>query len=266
MSAGPMGVLAKILARKRGEVADLERSSLAPRLAEVARQAPPPRDFLAALRGPGRVPVIAEIKRRSPSAGELAGLVAPGERARQYEAGGAAAISVLTDGPYFGGSLDDLAQARRAVELPILRKDFILEPLQVCQARAAGADAVLLIVAALDEPKLHELYGCCLDWGMQALLEVHGEEELETALRLNPPLIGINNRDLVSLQVDLNTSLALRPLIDDGVLVVAESGVSGPDDVRRLLAGGLNAFLVGSRLMQAEDPVAALSQLVKAAG
>lgn len=257
-------VLARILASKRGEV---EALRVARPLAELRRQAqdtPAPRDFLAALKAAPRVALIAEIKRFSPSEGSLAGEMSVARQARAYAAGGAAALSVLTDGPFFGGSLADLAEARAAVHLPILRKDFILDPAQIYEARLAGADAVLLIVAALEPALLAELHGLARDLGLTPLVEVHGADELIPALALGPGLLGINNRDLKTLAVDLNTSLRLRPLIPAGVTVVAESGVQGLADIRGLKRGGLDAFLVGSALMRAADPQAAVAALVGA--
>lgn len=257
-------VLRRILERKRQEVAALKRGP-GDELPRRAAQAPPPRDFLAALRArPGRA-FIAEIKRASPSAGRLARGVDPAARARQYAAGGAAALSVLTDGPFFGGSLADLQRARAAVKLPVLRKDFIIDPAQVYESRAAGADAVLLIAAALEEGQMRDLYQQALGLGLAVLPEVHQEAELERVLALGPPLVGVNNRDLHTLQVELATSLRLRRLIPAGIMVVAESGLSGRDQVASLRAGGLEAFLVGSHLMRAPDPEAALRELVEAA-
>lgn len=254
-------VLARIVAAKREEVARLRVSFLLAELKAAAADAAPPRDFLAALRDCPVTPVIAEIKRRSPSAGALAAAVDPADQARAYARGGAAALSVLTDGPFFGGSLEDLRAARAAVALPVLRKDFIIDPAQVYESRAAGADAVLLIAAALSSTQLTELHGLALELGLAALVEVHHERELLAALAPRPRLLGINNRDLTTLSVDLATSLRVRSRIPAGPLVVAESGVESPADVARLKAGGLDAFLVGSSLMRAPDPAAALAAL-----
>lgn len=257
-------VLARIMESKRGEVARLKSATPLKELRRRALDTPLPRDFLAALRAAPGVALIAEIKRSSPSAGSLAGAIAVGHQARAYAAGGAAACSVLTDGPFFGGSLEDLVEARQAVDLPILRKDFTMDPAQIYQARLAGADAVLLIVAALEPGLLAELYGLARELGLTPLIEVHGQDELAPALACQPPLLGINNRDLKTLTVDLATCLKLRPLVPPGVTVVAESGVEGPEDIRRLIAGGLNAFLVGSALMRAPDARAAVAALVGA--
>ena len=179
-------------------------------------------------------------------------------QARAYAAGGAAACSVLTDGPFFGGSLADLARVRGAVQVPLLRKDFILHPAQIYQARLAGADALLLIAAALEPEQLAALYAEALALGLTPLIEVHAAQELP------PVLVGVNNRDLKTLAVDLGTCLRLRPLIPASTLVVAESGIRGPQDVARLQAGGLDAFLVGTLLMRASDPQAAVAALAAA--
>ncbi|MBI5524240.1 MAG: indole-3-glycerol phosphate synthase TrpC [Desulfarculus sp.] len=257
-------VLARILASKRQEVAALRTATP---LADLRRQAldtPAPRDFLAALKAAPGAALIAEIKRSSPSAGGINQGVAVAGQALAYALGGAAALSVLTDGPFFGGSLADLKEARAAVSLPILRKDFIIDEAQVYEARAAGADAVLLIVAALTPARLADLYALAGELGLTALIEVHGEDELAPALALKPPLLGINNRDLKTLAVSLDTCLGLRPLVPAGVTVVAESGIETPADVARLHAGGLRAFLVGSALMRAGDPRGMVASLVAA--
>ncbi|MCF8099687.1 MAG: indole-3-glycerol phosphate synthase TrpC [Desulfarculaceae bacterium] len=264
MAYSDLGVLARILEAKRQEVAALKAARSLAELRREAESAPPARPFLAALRQAPGIAVIAEIKRRSPSRGDLA----PGEdvptRAKAYQAGGAAARSVVTDMPFFGGTLADLAAARQAVPMPALRKDFIIDSAQVYQARAAGADAVLLIAAALEGPELAELYHLAKGLGMEVLLEVHKAAELEPVLALDPPLVGINNRDLKTLKVSLDTSRELRRIIPAKVTVVAESGVSRPEQVRALKAAGLDAFLVGTSLMLASDPTATLRELVEA--
>lgn len=259
-------ILDKILAKKRAEVEALKAETGIDEFIARAKLAPMPRDFTDALRVRSRVPVIAEIKKKSPSAGELNGHIDVAARARRYQAGGASAISVLTDGPFFGGEIEDLALVRETVFLPVLRKDFLIDPVQVYQARGAGADAVLLIAAALDDRTLAELFGLTRDLGMAALVEVHNGEELDRALRLKPSLLGINNRDLATLEVSLETSLALRRRIPEGITVVAESGVSAPGEIRRLHKAGLDAFLVGTALMKANDPAALLKSLVEAGG
>ncbi|BEQ14274.1 indole-3-glycerol phosphate synthase TrpC [Desulfoferula mesophila] len=265
MKTGDLGVLDRILETKRAEVAALKAARPLAELRRAAEAAPPGRGFLAALRDAPGVALIAEIKRRSPSRGDLAPGEAVPQRARAYQAGGAAALSVLTDRHYFGGSLGDLAEARRAVTLPALRKDFIIDPAQIYEAKAAGADAVLLIAAALEKAELAELYHLARSLGLDVLLEVHQAAELEPVLALDPPLVGINNRNLKTMQVSLDTSRELRKLIPAPVTVVAESGVSRPEQVRELRAAGLNAFLVGTSLMLAPDPTATLRGLVEAA-
>jgi indole-3-glycerol phosphate synthase len=257
-------VLEKIVAHKRREVAALTGPAVRDDLARRVEESPPPRDFLAALRQVRGVPIIAEIKRGSPSAGTLRQNIDPARTAAAYQAGGAAALSVLTDRRFFQGSPQDLEWARAACDRPVLRKDFIIDPIQLVESRAMGADAVLLIAAALGPDQLVELYGAARDLGLTPLVEVHHARELPAILDLDPPLIGVNNRDLKTLEVDLMTCLALRPMIPDDVLVVAESGIATPADVTRLVAGGLNAFLVGTALMRADDPAVALRDLVGA--
>ncbi len=256
-------MLRRILAAKAVEVEALLREPGLEALARAAGQAPPPRDFMAALAGAPGAAVIAEIKRRSPSAGELRAEADPAALARTYEEAGAAALSVLTDGPFFGGSLDDLTAARAACSLPVLRKDFVLHEAQVYQARAAGADAVLLIAAALDPVRLAALHGLAQSLGLAVLVEVHRPGELGTALAAGPSLLGINNRDLGDFSVDIDNCLRLRPLIPAGITVVAESGISRPEQVHSLRRAGMDAFLVGSALMRAPDPGPALARLVQ---
>jgi indole-3-glycerol phosphate synthase len=217
--------------------------------------------MVAALRSCQHIPIIAEIKRASPSAGSLKTEVNVAELAQLYARGGASALSVLTDGPYFGGSLEDLKEARSEVSLPILRKDFIIDPIQIYESRIAGADAVLLIAAALSGPELEALFVEARDFRMTPLVEVHGEEELEPVLALNPHIVGVNNRDLSTLEVSLETCVRIRPLIPPDVLVVGESGIQGPEDVKRLRNAGLDAFLIGTTLMRAKDPQAELSRM-----
>jgi len=264
MAGAPGPHLARILAKKGEEVAELKSRVDRRDLKRQAEDAPPSRDFLAALQNCPHVPIIAEIKKTSPSAGTIKSGVDVRRLAQEYQTGGAAALSVLTDQPFFGGSLADLAEARPAVNLPILRKDFLIDPLQLYQARAAGADAVLLIVAALEPVRLAELFHEALELGLTPLVEVHRENEVPTALALNPPLIGLNNRDLTTLEVSLETCLRLRPLITNGALVVAESGINEPAEVALLRAAGLNAFLVGTALMRAADPKSLLTALGRA--
>ncbi|HQE91934.1 MAG TPA: indole-3-glycerol phosphate synthase TrpC [Anaerolineae bacterium] len=245
-------ILDEIIAHKREEVARQKQARPPAAVIAEAASAPPPRDFLAALQTPG-VSLIAEVKKASPSKGLLCPDFDPLGLARAYAANGAAAISVLTDARFFQGSLDDLRAVRQAVNVPVLRKDFIIDPTQVYEARAAGADAALLIVAALDDATLHDLYVLIRQLGMAALIEVHNAAELERALSLHPRLVGVNNRDLRTFHVTLDTTAALRPHIPAEVVVVAESGIHTPADVARLAASGVDAMLVGEALVTAED-------------
>lgn len=251
-------MLDEIVAAKRLEAGRL-------RLAEVraaAADAPPVRDFVSALQDPARVRVIAEVKRRSPSAGWIRPDADAATVARGYAAAGAAAISVLTDHAWFGGALADLADVRRAVDLPVLRKDFVVAPEQVWEARAAGADAVLLIARILDDAALGQLHEAAGDAGLAALVEVHDEAEIERALGAGARVVGVNNRDLSVFRTDLAVSERLAPLVPAGVVLVAESGIAAPADVDRLGAAGVDAVLVGEVLMRAAVPDAALRTLV----
>ncbi len=245
-------ILDKIIAHKREELVQQKRDKPLATWRAEAESTALPRDFLAALRAPG-VSLIAEVKKASPSKGLLCPDFDPVRLARTYAANGAAAISVLTDERFFQGSLDDLRAVREAVDIPVLRKDFIVDAYQVYEARAAGADAVLLIVAALDDATLHDLYTRIRQLGMAALIEVHNAAELERALSLRPRLIGVNNRDLRTFHVTLDTTAALRPRIPDEVVLVAESGIHTPEDVARLAVIGVDAMLVGEALVTAGD-------------
>jgi indole-3-glycerol phosphate synthase len=202
--------------------------------------------------------VIAEIKRRSPSKGDLAAITDPAALARQYAAGGAAAVSVLTEERRFGGSLDDLRAVRAAVDVPLLRKDFIVEPYQVVEARSAGADLVLLIVAALEDDPLRRLYDQAGELGMTVLVEVHDEAETERAVALGAELVGVNARNLRTLEIDQDTFGRLAPLVPDDRVKVAESGIFGPVDVKRHVAEGARAVLVGEALVKDGDPEGAV--------
>ncbi|HLT69162.1 MAG TPA: indole-3-glycerol phosphate synthase TrpC [Acidimicrobiales bacterium] len=231
-----------------------------------ARAEPPARGFAAALRAADGVGVIAEVKRRSPSKGDLAPDLDPAALARAYEAGGAACLSVLTDRDFFAGSPDDLRAARAAAALPVLRKDFTVSPADVCDARLMGADAVLLIVAALDDEELAELHRLALDLGLDALVEVHDEAELERALEVGATLVGVNQRDLVTFEVDHERAVRVARAMPAGVVRVAESGIRGPDDVAALADAGFDAVLVGESLVTAGDPGAAVAGLRSAGG
>jgi indole-3-glycerol phosphate synthase len=254
-----MNVLEQIVERTRAEVARRRGTTS---LSEVERQAAtraaadPPRGFAAVLSGPG-VAVIAEHKRRSPSAGVIREDLELEDVVTAYDRGGASAISVLTEQESFGGTLADLARARAVTELPLLRKDFVVDPYQVSEALAAGADAILLIVAALEQPELEALYAQADGLGLGVLVEVHDESELDRAARLGARVIGINNRDLKTLAVDTQRTHALLPRVPSGATLVAESGFRTRDDLDRLSAAGVDAVLVGEALMRAADIEAA---------
>ncbi|HEX9052109.1 MAG TPA: indole-3-glycerol phosphate synthase TrpC [Anaeromyxobacter sp.] len=258
-----MTFLSDILARKRDEVAAARAAVPERELGARAKDAPPPRPFAAALSlrgGPARV--VAEVKRASPSAGAIrAGLDAPAQ-ARAYAEAGAAAISVLTDGPGFGGSLADLAAVRAAVDVPLLRKDFVLDRYQLLEARAHGADAALLIVAALGPAALRPLVDACGELGLAALVEVHDAPELDVALAAGARIVGVNNRNLATFAVDLAVSEALLPRLPADVRGVAESGVRTAADARRLRRAGATNLLVGEALVRAADPGALLREMV----
>jgi indole-3-glycerol phosphate synthase len=254
--------LAEILEHKRRELAQAREREPGDALARRARtRSEAPRGFRRALESGERPRVIAELKRRSPSKGEIRPDFDAVACARAYAAAGAAALSVLTDERFFGGSLALLAEVREAVSLPLLRKDFILDAYQVDEARVYGADAVLLIAAALDASALRSLAAHAESLGMDALVEVHDERELEAALAAGADLIGINNRDLRTFQVDLGVTERLAGKIPEGCIVVAESGIFTPSDWERLTAAGAHAFLVGEALMRESDVGAALRRL-----
>ena len=261
MSTQSPTVLDRILAETREELERRKREVPLEQLSrgDRARQGGPPclRD---ALRGPG-IGVIAEFKRRSPSAGALREGSEVPDIVAAYARGGAVALSVLTEGPNFGGSLEDLRAARAACELPILRKDFIVDPYQLHEARAAGADAVLLIVAALSPAELESLHDHARAIGLEVLVEVHDGEELERALAHGAEIVGINNRDLRDFSVDMERTARLMSGIPASVTVVSESGISTPDQLGRLQRAGVHAVLVGEALMRSADPAAALSAL-----
>jgi indole-3-glycerol phosphate synthase len=258
-------VLVAILERTRERVAEARRQRPLAELRAAARQAPAARSFASALERAGRVNVIAEHKRRSPSRGAIREDLAPGDVAHRYEQAGAAALSVLTDEEFFGGRLEHLAEARARVGLPVLRKDFVVDAWQIWEARAAGADAVLLIVAALDDAALQGLLAVAGEAGIDALVEVHDGRELERALGAGARIVGVNNRDLTTLAVTLETALSLASAIPKDVVAVAESGIRSGRDVRVLREAGFAAFLVGEHLMSAPDPGAALRQLIQEA-
>lgn len=257
-------ILEKILATKREEIsAGLARVPLAEMRARAAA-APAPRDFVGALRArlaAGQAAVIAEIKKASPSKGVIRPDFRPADIAASYEQGGAACLSVLTDRDYFQGSAEYLQAARAACALPVLRKDFIVDPYQVYEARAMGADCILLIVAALELPAMQALEALAHELGMAVLVESHNADELDAALQLATPLMGINNRDLRTFEVSLDTTLALLPRIGPERIVVTESGIQSPADVAHLRGHQVNSFLVGEAFMRADDPGAELARL-----
>jgi indole-3-glycerol phosphate synthase len=257
-------VLERILAAKRIEVEQAKAFLPMLRMQRLAAAASAPRGFERALRDRivrGEPAVIAEIKRVSPSKGVLRADLDPARIAASYERNGAACLSVLTDRAFFGGSADDLRAARAAVAIPVLRKDFIVDPYQVYEARAWGADCILLIVDAAPDEALDDLARLARDLGMDVLVESHDGEQLDRALRLPTPLIGINNRDLRTLDIRLETTVDLAPRVGADRIVIAESGIASPDHVTRLRSAGVSAYLVGSAFMAAEDPGTELSRL-----
>lgn len=251
--------LDRILAAHRAAAADDHRSVEHLR-AEAAAQ-PPTRGFAAALAGAEGLAVIAEVKRASPSKGELNIDLDPAAVAAAYAAGGATCLSVLTDREWFRGSPDDLRAARAAVEVPVLRKDFTVGAADVCDARTMGADAVLLIAAALDDAELADLHDLAIDLGLDALVEIHDERELERALAVGATLVGVNQRDLITFEVDTDRAVRMAPQMPAGVVRVAESGVRGVADATRLAEAGYHAVLVGESLVTAGDHAAAVAAL-----
>jgi indole-3-glycerol phosphate synthase len=232
------------------------------RLLDDARSMPPARGFRAALAGRDRLGVIAEIKRRSPSKGDLNADLDPAVMAVTYERGGAACLSVLTDVEHFGGSVDDLQAARAACSLPVIRKDFTVSEHDVLDARLMGADCVLLIAAALDPTELSAFHALALEVGLDVLVEIHDERELDHALAAEATLIGVNQRDLVTFEVDHARAVRMAGVIPDQAMKVAESGVRGADDARSLRAAGYDAVLVGETLVTSGDPAAAIVELI----
>jgi indole-3-glycerol phosphate synthase len=255
-------MLREILAHKREELKSTGPSAPPAELMTRIAQLPSTRGFTRSLRGAKGMALIAEIKRRSPSKGVLANSVDVRATAGVYETGGAAAISVLTDQRFFEGSLGDLRKVQDAVSLPILRKDFIISDQQVYESRLAGADAILLIVAALTDSELQNLYRLARSVGLDVLVETHDEPEVERALRVGATVIGVNNRDLNTFDVSLEITERLAPLIVDSALCVAESGIKTAEDVERLRAVGVRALLVGETLMRAADPKAKMAELL----
>ena len=259
-----MTVLDDILATKRDEVTMLRRPEVRDLLSREALEGPRPRDFLGALRAGGeRLGVIAEIKRRSPSKGALAPDLDPVVTAASYESGGASCLSVLTDAEYFGGTIEDLRAARRSVELPVLRKDFVLDEVQVFETRAIGADAMLLIAAAVtDDALLADLHALAVGLGLAVVIEAHDESELERAFAIEAQIIGINARDLGTFAEDLGVGERLVAQLPPEVVAVAESAIRSPGDAERLASAGFDAVLVGEMLVKSADPAATVHTLV----
>lgn len=262
MRASVVTILDEILEHKRREVERAKALISEEEMADLARRCREPlRGFRRSLLASEPPAIIAEIKRRSPSKGEIRADFDPAACARAYAEGGAATLSVLTDERYFGGHLDYLDLAARSCALPLLRKDFIVDPYQIDEARVARADAILLIVAALEPGPLQDLHGYARERGLDVLVEVHDAAELERAAKVGADLIGINNRDLRTFKTELSTTEALAPRAPEDALLVAESGIFAPADIERLRACGARAFLVGESLMREPDPGAALRRL-----
>jgi indole-3-glycerol phosphate synthase len=258
-----VSVLDEILEGVRADLAERERQVPLEQLKDKARRAPSPLDAMAALKADG-VSVIAEVKRASPSRGAMADIDDPAALAAEYEAGGARIISVLTEQRRFGGTLEDLTAVRRAVQVPILRKDFIVSSYQLWEARAYGADLALLIVAALEQSALVSLVERAQSIGLLPLVEVHADEELQRAVDAGARVIGVNARNLATLEVDRSVFTRIAPRVPEGVLKIAESGVRGPHDLLQYAAAGADAVLVGESLVTEKDPRAAVADLVTA--
>ncbi len=258
--------LDEIVRYHRRRATEEPRSGSMQSLEAAAAEGPPVRPFLNTLSSGGAIRLIAEIKRRSPSKGSLAEGLDPAATARSYEKGGASCLSVLTDGPHFGGSRDDLEAARASCELPVLRKDFTVCEADVLEARAMGADAILLIAAALSREELQSFQKLARSLGMASLVEVHDEAELEQALAIGASLVGVNQRDLRTFQVDTGRAIRLGAQIPEGVVKVAESGIRHRGDVATLQQAGFHAVLVGESIVTAGDPASAVAELLGAGG
>ena len=257
-------VLARIVAGKRDEVAALKAATSRSDLETAAKAASPVRGFTAALRSASAAGygLIAELKKASPSKGLIRADFDPEALARAYELGGASCLSVLTDAPWFQGALEYLVAARSAVSLPVLRKDFMIDPIQIVESRALGADCILLIMAALDDGEAAELEACAMELGMDVLIEIHDRSELARACKLKSPLMGINNRNLKTMEISLDVGAAMLPDLPDDRIAVAESGLFAPADLARMAASGARCFLIGESLMRADDVAAATSAIL----
>ena len=257
-----VSILDRIVTRRRETIDQAKRVRSMPSLEAALSEAPPVRDFVAALRAAPGVALIAEIKKASPSRGLIRADFRPLEIAEAYQEHGASAISVLTEPDFFEGRLEYLTQVRHTVALPVLRKDFVIDAYQIVEARVAGADAVLLIAECLETPLLRDLYQQAVALGMTPLVELYDEANLERVLELEPSLVGINSRDLRTFEVDLDRTIALRRRVPESIVFVAESGIRERADVERLEAGGIDAMLVGEALMRSPDVGEAVRRLV----
>lgn len=258
-------LLTRITAYKREEIAAAKKERPLAALRDQAARMAPPRGFLAAIerrQQKGQYALIAEVKKKSPSKGLIRANFDPAELAHAYEAGGATCLSVLTDTPSFDGSLSHLTVAHTTVGLPLLRKDFMLDPYQVVESRAWGADAILLMLSTVDDHTAAAIEDTAREFGMEVLVEVHDGEELERATRLQSPLIGINNRDLKTMVTSLSTAENLAPQVPEGKVIVGESGLRSPEDLKRMAAAGITAFLVGESLARVPDVESATRALL----
>ena len=246
-------ILEEIIQHKQGEVSQAKVRMPAAALVDQLSTAPPIRDFVASLRNHGPVGMIAEVKKASPSAGIIRDDFHPVKIAQTYERFGAACLSVLTDENYFQGHLDYLKAVRAAVAIPVMRKEFIIDRYQILEARVAGADCVLLIAECLDDTQLHDLYGYALELGMQALVEIYEPDNLDRVLKLNPPMLGINNRNLKTFVTSLDHSIELSPRLPEDCLLISESGIRNREDVLRLQEAGVRGILVGETLMRSPE-------------
>jgi indole-3-glycerol phosphate synthase len=258
-------ILNQILRDKAREIVERAELVSLPELSRQVEHLPPPRGFAAAIQeklDSNKVAVIAEIKKASPSKGIIREKFQPADIARSYAANGAACLSVLTDEKYFKGHAEYLKAARAACEIPVLRKDFMIDPYQIYEAREMGADAILLIAAALGDPMMSDLEQTAIALGLDVLVEVHNEQELERALRLQTPLLGINNRNLRTFETSLETTISMLSMVPDEKIVISESGIHDRNDIKLLRENKVNSFLIGEAFMREQDPGLALSALI----